>query len=554
MDSIEFVVLAEALTGILISVLYVPVCLFSFWRLMPRLSPTSKRLAIFMLTAQVLVIMLSFVFLRASDNVHWLWNLDSEWNVPATLASMQLVLVSGVALFTAWYARERPVWQRIYLVAISLLFLYFARDEYFKVHENIKNWNRYYVAIGALVAAATLAVAARSPRHLWIWHVCLLAGLGIAAVGSVVLEELQDYIVCGSWGLMRLIGCLKLFAVEESLEFVGIWLALVGMLGQFSDVVPRPSPHVRRFLYALPALWFFLLVREVHIPRLELELMAKPASVHFESELHVRGFRVHSDRAGVFVRLYASAKWRDFTWLGYVIGLVDQATGDTIASQSQYMKDHRANARSPGFVHLYRHSMDIRIPPQAPVNRALWVVLSVWREEGGAFVTQEVTESDLQLLDDTQVVLGELVLPAVSADTSTAALAVFDKGFALETVDMPERAQAGETLRIPFSWRSDEDARADHLQFLQFGNVESGDWWVYDQQPLSTRLPTRLWYSGLADTELWEVRIPADLSPGRYEVFTGLYRTRDLERVPARDADGVAWLDGRVLLGNLIIE
>ena len=82
------------------------------------------------------------------------------------------------------------------------------------------------------------------------------------------------------------------------------------------------------------------------------------------------------------------------------------------------------------------------------------MVLSVWREQGGGFVTQKVTESDLQLLDDTQVVLGELVLPAESADTSTAALAVFDKGFALETVDLPERAQAGETLRIPFSWHS----------------------------------------------------------------------------------------------------
>ena len=175
MDSIEFVVLAEALTGILISVLYVPVCLFSFWRLIPRLSPTSKRLAIFMLTAQVLVIMLSFVFLRATDHAHWLWDLDGEWNVPATLASMQLVLVSGVALFTAWHARERPAWQRIYQVAISLLFLYLARDEYFEVHENIKNWNRYYVAIGALVAAATLAAAARSPRHSKDM-VCLSAG------------------------------------------------------------------------------------------------------------------------------------------------------------------------------------------------------------------------------------------------------------------------------------------------------------------------------------------------------------------------------------------
>ena len=54
--------------------------------------------------------------------------------------------------------------------------------------------------------------------------------------------------------------------------------------------------------------------------------------------------------------------------------------------------------------------------------------------------------------------------------------------------------------------------------------------------------------------EVWQVPLPADLAPGRYEVFTGLYRTRDLERVPASDMDGEPWLDGRVLLGSLVLE
>ena len=84
--------------------------------------------------------------------------------------------------------------------------------------------------------------------------------------------------------------------------------------------------------------------------------------------------------------------------------------------------------------------------------------------------------------------------------------------------------------------------------------VESGVWFVYDHQPLGPRLPTRLWYSGLADSETWQVPLPADLAPGRYNIFTGLYRARDQERIPASDADGEPWLDARVSLGALIIE
>ena len=149
-------------------------------------------------------------------------------------------------------------------------------------------------------------------------------------------------------------------------------------------------------------------------------------------------------------------------------------------------------------------------------------------------------------------------------------MAKFDNGFTLDAVDMPESATPGETLAMRFAWYAVKPGREDHVQFLHLGHVspprdggsveggaesvESGNWFVFDQQPLGPRLPTRLWYVGLADSETWQVLLPAELAPGRYTVFTGLYRTRDQERVPSKDSDGTPWLDARVPLGILTIE
>ena len=72
--------------------------------------------------------------------------------------------------------------------------------------------------------------------------------------------------------------------------------------------------------------------------------------------------------------------------------------------------------------------------------------------------------------------------------------------------------------------------------------------------PLGARLPTRLWYSGLADSETWTVPLPADLAPGIYSVYTGIYRIGDRERAGASDAEGKPYLDARVPLGQLLIE
>ena len=556
MSSSELFVSAESLLRIFLVLLYAPVVLISYWKLIPRLSPISKRIATGFLAAQVLVIAISVETRLTSGFEWWLWHLSREWNIPSTLASVQLALVGGAALMTAGLAKARPALQRLYLLGIGLLFLFLARDEYANLHEFIPNWISLYAALGAGVVVITLAVVVRSPRRIRIWHLCLLTGLAMSAAGALVIEQFPRE-TCGNLGSLPLDGCLYRYNFEEPLEFLGIWLALAAMLGQFSDASPRPPVHVRRLLYVLPALWILLLFQsDAILPTVPFVADAQPAAVEFESDVHLHGFRIEQKNDyKLHLHLYLSPRQWDFNGLGYSIHLVDQTSGASIVRRNQYFNHQLEFLLAPGYMPVYRQWTALEIPKQTSANRAFWIVLTLWREQDSEYVRQKILASDLQLLDDTQAVLDELVIPTASTATPPdVSLARFDNGFTLDAVSLPERAWPGETLTIPFSWHSDIDYQEDYTQFLHFRHEESGAWWVYDQQPLGPRLPTRLWYNGLADSETWQVPLPADLAPGQYKVFTGLYRQNDLERVPASDADGISFLDARVPLGSLTIE
>ena len=556
MDIGDFVTSTRTLIRIFVILLYVPVGVVCYWRLIPRMSPTAKRLASVMMVAQIIVIAISLEYRPESEFEAWLWNLHKELNIPNVLSSTQLALVGGFALITAWLARARSAWLRLYWVGIGLVFAYLGTDEFFDLAASLGLGSirgQRFMMLGAAMVLATTLVALRSPRRAQLWHGCLLAGLSFIAMGGLVLDELPE--ICGNLGFLRIEGCLNFQTPEEVIEMLGGWLALVAMLGQFSDEIPTPQARVRRPLYALPALWILLLTHQSLIPDLELRLMARPASVQFESEVHLQGYRIESAEGAYNIRLFVAAHGWYYPGLGYSVHLVDQSSGESVASRDAYV-DQRPVGRllAPGGAHIYRQLMKVEIPPQAPANRALWVVLTLWREKDGEYVLQDILASDHRLLSDTQVILDELIIPSPSASSSADALAVFDNGFTLDAVDLPEYARAGEALSLPFAWLSEEQGREDYIQFLHLGHQESGTWWVYDQQPLGPRLPTRLWYSGLADSEIWQVPLPADLAPGRYTVYTGLYRSRDRERVPANDADGTPWLDARVPLGILTIE
>ena len=564
----ELFLTTEAFIRIFVFLLYVPVCVISYWQLIPRLSRTSARVASLMLIVQLLVIVLSLEAQLTSKFDRWLWDFHEEWNIPATLASAQLGMVGGVALLTAWLARARARFFRLYLAGIGLVFVFLGLDEYLALHEFMQNWELYYISLGAAVVAATLFVALRSARTTWIWHACLLSGLALSVLGAMVFNAAP--LVCDSLGTLRFDGCLEFYFQEESLELLGIWLVLVAMLGHFSGLHSTPRLPARIFLCALPGLWILLLFFNSLVPSIESRLLAEQASVEFDSGIRLHGYTLENLGESSRVRLFVSARQRDYLSVGHSIHLVDQASGESVASLDVWGdRQHGFWLLGPDYEPVYGQWMEVHFPPETPTNRALSVVLTLWRKKGGEFKPYKVRASDHQLLNDAQVILGERVVRARSGTAQSVPLAQFDNGFTLNAVDLPDRAQAGETLTLNFAWRSDADGQEDHIQFLHLGHVsppieggsveggaksvESGAWFVYDHQPLGPRLPTRLWYSGLADSETWQVPLPADLAPGLYSVFTGLYRARDKERVPASNSDGEPWLDARVQLGALII-
>lgn len=547
MISNEFLFLAFVFT------LYAPVCLLVYKQLLPRLSPLSRLIAGGMLAALLLTIAMSLEIGSRSEFEAWLWDLDKESNIPGILASTQLALVGGVALIYAWLVRARPIWQRLYWVGVGLVFLYLGWDEFFDWKLGTMDWKVFYSLFGVVFVAATALTAVRSPRREWIWRFLILAGLSLSAIGGFLLDDLPY--PCGNLGLLRIDGCLNIQAIEEVIEMMGGWLTLIALLGQFSDTAPRLKPYVRRLIYAFPVIWILLLTQHSFIPDIELRLLARTASVQFEPQVRLQGYTIKSEETDVHVRLFIAAHGWYYPGSGYSIHLVDQSNGVSAASRNEYA-DLQPVGRmlAPGGAHIYRQWIKIEIPPGAATNRALWVVLTLWRETSDGFARQKILSSDLQLLSNTQVILDELVLRDDSPAQAIAPVAQFASGFALERVNIPESAQPGENLPVQFAWRGETNGSEELAQFLHFVNQSDGALWNHDQQPLGARLPTRLWYPGLADSETWQVPLPSDLAPGQYSVFTGLYRSRDGERVAATDADGSPFVDARVPLGMLRIE
>ena len=553
MKNVELFLSPDTINRVSIVCLYLPIVVLTYRRLMPGLSQSAKRLATAMLAAQVLVILWSMEWEPSSSFEHWLQILTGEYNIPAMLASVQLALVGCAALITLRHTKTRHIHHRLYHLGFGLVFLFLALDEYHKIHERIANWTAYYFALGAVVVVATAALALVSPRRARKWRLCLLAGLAISGASAIGFELMPA--VCDSIGPIRLNKCLLFSTIEETLEFLGVWLVLVGVLGQLSSPATATSRLVRRALYAAPIVWVLVLLLISLVPALELRLLARHASVRFQSGVNLHGYTLESSREFARVRLYALARQGNGIRLGFSIHIVDQANGVSVAGSDEW--EDRENGFwpfGPEYAPVYGQEIEVEIPPQTPVNRAYWVVLSLWGNNGDDYERRTILASDLALLSDTQVVLGELVLPAESENSSVTPLAVFNNGFALDAVDLPAQARSGETLSISFHWSSDVAGQEDFMQFLHLGREETDAWFVYDQQPLGQRLPTRLWYSGLADSETWRLPLPADLALGQYRVFTGIYRARDQERVPASDPAGTRFVDARVPLGSLQVE
>jgi len=353
------------------------------------------------------------------------------------LASTQLALVAGVALLTAALARRQAAGQRLYLVGIGLVFTYLAWDEYYSVHEQLMYWKRTYAALGGLISLATIFVALRMPGHRRKWYACFVVGLAMSGTAATAFELLPT--TCGDLLLLRLRGCLNFGVWEKTVEYAGAWLMLVAALGLMTDARPGPKRWVQASAWALPAIWLLIVVANAAIPGLELQYLARPASVKFEQGVQLRGFRLHTTDGAIRLTFFTSAKRGIHAGLVYSLSLVDQASEESIATQdAQALPRFNFWMLRPGAAPIFRQQVEVALPEQAPPNRTFWIVLALLRQGEDDLLRQNILGSDLQLLDDGQVVLGEYTLAAATASLRAGPLAEIDSEFLRLSAEIPE--------------------------------------------------------------------------------------------------------------------
>lgn len=545
------------LLPIIALLLYLPALLIAFWKLMPRLPSFAQSIAKTLMLAQIVVVLLSLLF-QFQGSVTWkLVDMAKERNPASALAGLQLALVAGYAVMIAWGARSRPNWQRLYFLGLGAVYLYLTLDELYVLGESLRFWAVCYTGAGLALAAMTVKVARRSPQPARIWFACFLVGLALSALAAIALKNLHFPQACRLLGLYYIDECLLTY-VEEPMKYLGNWLALLATMGLLSVLAPAPKRGPGLLLYGLPILALLAIVNfaDPELSQVMRRAGAVETDLTFEANERVYGYQMEiaRDADTIEATLWLSAQPFDYEGLGYSIQLMDLASRRTLASRDENVSVVAGAVLGPFYLPIFRQSVHLSLPPEARANRAYWVLLRLWREKQGNFASQKVLKADRQTLGDTQVLLTELVVPAAPIDTTAVPRARFDNGFALYAADVPASASPAETLSLEMTWRANAEDRQDYTQFLHFIHEETSAWWVYDQQPLGARLPTRLWYSGLADSETWAIPLPADLAPGRYLVWTGLYRAGDQQRLGATDADGAPYLDALAPMGVIKIK
>ena len=398
--------------------------------------------------------------------------------------------------------------------------------------------------------------------YLYLWSAF---GISLAGFGAFTLEAFN-------YPCLKQLGfatdyCLRSYPLEEALENLGTLFILLGIFSEMKRAIPRAKARrVSEICLLLLVLWLGVLRTVYWYSRnINYSAYAWRDAQHVSVEvddgdrvlLNLRGWTIEGEdplilQPRITLFLYAGTPLRRN--FGYSLLLVDAQSQEVVSTYDQWSDI----PRSEWVPHrITRDSSQPWELATLPANRVYLLTLSFWQQsDDGEYLSIPINVSDQRLLSDTQVVLAEYVFPAAEQVTlpDDALDYRFGNNFALRGAEIPTKARVGETIAIPFTWQAANESTEDWVQFLHFVQEESGVLWNHDQQPLGARLPTRLWYEGLRDTETWQFTLPADLAPGRYAVYTGLYRLSDLERLPVSDAGGMLLPDARVPLGSITIS
>ncbi|GAB4421343.1 MAG: hypothetical protein Fur0044_18760 [Anaerolineae bacterium] len=132
---------------------------------------------------------------------------------------------------------------------------------------------------------------------------------------------------------------------------------------------------------------------------------------------------------------------------------------------------------------------------------------------------------------------------------ATPLAADFDGQILFHGYTLPGEASPGERVPLTLVWQAQTAPVEDYAIFVQLRDATNNTLASADHQPYQGLLPTSSWPAGAVIQEVVWLSLPADLPPGSYNLYVGLYRPDTLERLPLQgDASG----ENALILGPLV--
>jgi hypothetical protein len=115
---------------------------------------------------------------------------------------------------------------------------------------------------------------------------------------------------------------------------------------------------------------------------------------------------------------------------------------------------------------------------------------------------------------------------------------------------------SGSEITATLLWEAQGQPATDYTAYVHMVDAAGQQVAGYDRAPAGERFPTSRWRSGDRILSSFPLELPADLPPGEYTLWVGLYETASAGalRLPVTEAGGLPSGDGQVQIGSITVR
>jgi hypothetical protein len=159
---------------------------------------------------------------------------------------------------------------------------------------------------------------------------------------------------------------------------------------------------------------------------------------------------------------------------------------------------------------------------------------------------------------DTQVeglVLGYVSVPwRGTMEGATRVEATFSDQIRLLGFEAPEAGAVGSEIHVTLYWEAIRPPDDDYVAFVHLVGPAGQPATSHDGVPMNRRYSTLGWHPGDIVPDTHPLPLKPDMSPGTYTLKVGMYRWPGMERLPARDGEGIEQPDQAIALSAVEVR